>query len=633
MIVEFFRKIKGNYFCLSTKDENKKWKDYYFSREDLRKIPQFLKDHADKDIYWCPHGFKKAGSRKKDNAMLDSWAWADLDEADPEKIPLEPTIAIQSSPGRYVGLWKLDGTVTEELNKAITQFVGADPSGYDIGQVLRVPGTRNYKYKKTPKVTVLWDDGISYRIEKLTQRVGHLIGKKKKAGTSVHSAQGVMDKYTELLSTEVRKSLTNPKIFEDTDRSEVLWKIVNAMFEAGASEEETAALVEHTPWNKFQGKANSRDKLMADIKRCLSKREDDEEEVSNGEPARLIDRTQLPTYQGTIRGEVETDLKWFSEGRIPAEGFFWFDGDGGVGKSMLVQLICAHLCEGKPLPGSRPTDITGPLRVLYMDTENSRTSTVIPRMRLSGLTDKGEDRFYLYTPHADRFEGYNILDDNDFHLIRQSILEAKIDVVVLDVVSNFMDGKDVNENNSATAVAVCTRLNRLCSELGVVIMGIRHINKKSEGATGSRGMGSVRWRNAPRAVISVGFHPEERSQRLMTVTKSNESEVMNALIFEICSKRTISGKKKSYARFVGEADQTYEKEIFNIERAPSGGSLESAMAALKQILRSGAVSIEKVRVMMKKKNFTDKDVDEAVEELDLVITGTRTKYWQLPDTD
>ena len=101
-----------------------------------------------KNVYWCPHGFSKP-RRKKQYAVLPALLWSDMDEAHPN-LQFKPTIAIESSPDRYVGIWECDATVSEGLNRRLTYHIGADKGGWDLTQVLRTPGTLNYKYDPPP---------------------------------------------------------------------------------------------------------------------------------------------------------------------------------------------------------------------------------------------------------------------------------------------------------------------------------------------------------------------------------------------------------------------------------------------------------------------------------------------------
>lgn len=118
------------------------------------------------DIYFCPNLFQRP-RRRKELVYPSCWLYADLDKVKPPRsadfttdVCLEPTIAWESSPGRYQALWHIDKHLSREeheaLNKKLTYALGADKGGWDITQVLRVPGTINHKYAEKPEVKLLW---------------------------------------------------------------------------------------------------------------------------------------------------------------------------------------------------------------------------------------------------------------------------------------------------------------------------------------------------------------------------------------------------------------------------------------------------------------------------------------------
>jgi hypothetical protein len=104
-----------------------------------------------------------------------------MDERDPRGIELKPTIAIESSPGRHVGLWLTDDVVTEELNERLAKYLGDKEGGWDLTQVLRLPGTINHKYAALPRVRVLWRDGPEYSVRDLSRSLPKL--ERRKAAT------------------------------------------------------------------------------------------------------------------------------------------------------------------------------------------------------------------------------------------------------------------------------------------------------------------------------------------------------------------------------------------------------------------------------------------------------------------
>lgn len=143
---------------LSLRSGPSSWRDFAFKFPD-ESIE--LPDATLGDVYFCPNLFSRP-RRRKGLVLPSRWLYADLDEVEPVKsdAELSPTIAWESSPGRYQALWEIDRALKEEahskLNRQLTYALGADKGGWDITQVLRVPGTVNHKYDEKPEVKLLW---------------------------------------------------------------------------------------------------------------------------------------------------------------------------------------------------------------------------------------------------------------------------------------------------------------------------------------------------------------------------------------------------------------------------------------------------------------------------------------------
>jgi uncharacterized protein DUF3987/DNA primase RepB-like protein len=104
------------------------------------------------NVYFCVN-IMSVPRRKKENAIPQNLVWADLDTCAPDKLEIPPHCVIESSPNRYQAIWRLDRKVdpliAENYSKRIAYMyaeLGADKSGHDLTQLLRVPDTYNFKY-------------------------------------------------------------------------------------------------------------------------------------------------------------------------------------------------------------------------------------------------------------------------------------------------------------------------------------------------------------------------------------------------------------------------------------------------------------------------------------------------------
>jgi hypothetical protein len=118
-----------------------------------------------RESYFCAHLLTEK-RRIKENAAPFRALYVDGDGAFPgEGLPL-PTAIIESSPGRLQMWWRLDSEVPpetgEDLNRRLAYAMGADKSGWDLTQLLRVPGTKNHKYWERPTVRFIGVEEESY---------------------------------------------------------------------------------------------------------------------------------------------------------------------------------------------------------------------------------------------------------------------------------------------------------------------------------------------------------------------------------------------------------------------------------------------------------------------------------------
>ena len=121
------------------------------------------------NAYFCAHLLTTAripkgrkSARVKENAAALTSLYAELDGPPLPTGEHEPSCVVESSPGHYHAYWPLTDAVPpeigERLNKRLAAAIGADASGFDLTQLLRVPGTRNYKYPDAPTVRLVQED-------------------------------------------------------------------------------------------------------------------------------------------------------------------------------------------------------------------------------------------------------------------------------------------------------------------------------------------------------------------------------------------------------------------------------------------------------------------------------------------
>ncbi|MGE0539173.1 MAG: DNA-primase RepB domain-containing protein [Dehalococcoidia bacterium] len=120
---------------------------------------------AGRDVYQCAHLLTRPRRRKQYAAPLRS-LYVDLDRAELPAGAPAPSVVVESSPGRWQCYWPLTEPVDphrgEDLNRRLAYAFGADRSGWDLTQLLRLPATPNRKYLEAPPVRLLQHSDVRF---------------------------------------------------------------------------------------------------------------------------------------------------------------------------------------------------------------------------------------------------------------------------------------------------------------------------------------------------------------------------------------------------------------------------------------------------------------------------------------
>lgn len=628
LITKIWKNQPGKFFCISTKSKTKGWKDHFFSRGDFDDIKEFLEDNADKDLYFCPHGFTKA-RRLKEYAEIPKMLWADLDECDPRELKeLMPTIAWESSPGRFCGIWYLDTFMTEELNQKLSYKIGADRGGWDLTQVLRIPGTLNYKYESTPKVRTLWSDGPEYAtrdIEKHLPKEKVSLDKKVIKG---NIANELYRKYEKKFSGWLRRELINGKP-KPGKRSEVIWKLSHELIEAGCSRDEAFELLRVSPWNKFKDRRDGEEQLRRELNKALAQklkvvktREDDafeaEEDVEPDEGYTFLAKSMM---------EVQAEnLDWLWYPYLARGELTILEGDPGLGKSYMAQMVAKSIVDGDKLPSPKRIPLK-PDKIAYFDMENSAGTVTKKRLVNNGCVN-------LQNYYQEE-EPFSIDDESSLENVYEAIEKLKPALVVFDTVNTYIGKADTHKSAEVqqafkTFVEIARRFN--CS-----VLVLRHLNKSSGDRAIYRGQGSIAFTGLARVVMTVGEHPEEYGTRVMAITKINVTKPPRALTFRIESlPDTLKEQDRSKFEWGEWVDLSCEDILKGGAPIDMSNRGEEIMDFLGELLAAGPMQATAVVRAGEARGISKKSIYKYAAEMGLVterkgFSGDKGSMWALPN--
>lgn len=227
--------------------------------------------------------------RKKDNTIPQNLLWADLDSCRPDQLEIPPQCVIESSPNRYQAVWRLDRKVdpfiAENYSKRLAYHyakLGVDTSGYDLTQLLRVPGTFNFKYlmDEAPKVRLLAnvDDVLPVEVfDALPQATDSDVDVPNidvPDIANLPTIEMILYRLRDQLEASGLASAFARYYSEEppSDWSAHLWRLILICFEVGMTAEETFVVTKHSKSNKYErdGRPDShlwREILKAELER------------------------------------------------------------------------------------------------------------------------------------------------------------------------------------------------------------------------------------------------------------------------------------------------------------------------------------------------------------------------------
>lgn len=613
LITRLWKAQGGKYFCISTKSASKKWHDEFFSKSEFKEVQEYIDDNRDKDLYFCPLGFTKR-SRMKEYACLPKMLWSDMDEANPSKVKVKPSIAIESSPGRFVGLWLTDKPVTEELNRRLTYFIEADPSGWDLAQVLRIPGTKNYKYISQPRVRTLWIDGPEYDLKELEKKLPELDDAEDEDGGS---AADILHEYENKLPQWVRREILNGKPTEGK-RSEMFWKLGSTLLEAGMTRSEAFTLLKASPWNKFSGRRNEDEQIRRELDKSARRH------LKSG--GKTEEPSKYKFLQESMEEVEEENLDWIWYPYLARGELSILEGDPGLGKSYLAEMAGGHFVDGIRLPSVKKLPkVKG--KVAYFDIENSAGTVTKKR-----LTENGFENLRDYYQDEQPFT-----IDNDEHKIAvmDAIEKLKPILVVFDTLNTYIGKADIHKSSESQQALGWFR--EIAQRFNCSVLVLRHLTKGTKTAAIYRGQGSIAFAGLARVVMTVGVVPDDPDTRAMTVTKINVTKPPKALTFYIEElPDTVKSQDRSRFKWGEFVDLTSDEMLSAApEKDTSKGE---AQGLLRDMLSDGAVSVEKLERAAEARSISIRTLHRAADEIGVVKKQSgfgkeKVSLWSLKATE
>ena len=328
-------------------------------------------------------------------------------------------------------------------------------------------------------------------------------------------------------------------------------------------------------------------------------------------------------------------VKWLWQNRVPLGSFGLNAGREGIGKSMLSYTLAADLTRGR-VEGIFKGQ---PRSVIVCATEDSWAHTITPRLRAAGADLSKIFRVDVIT------KGVNVelMLPSDVEALT-ALIAARGDValVLLDPLIARLASK-LDTHKDAEVRQALEPISKMADEVGVVVLGIIHVNKGTSRDPLNMVMGSRAFAAVARFVIFVAVDPDDEDRRLVGQVKNNlgrmDLPTLSFTITEQLVATTAAGDEIKTGQLVWGADD--ERSIRDVlgeaaakEREKKETPRGNASTWLEGYLGefSGAAPKEEVIEAAGKAGHSKRTIERAAQELGVVgKPAGRKTMWSLPE--
>ncbi len=289
--------------------DRQKWYTY---PAELDKIVTEVEHNVTKDVYLTTVTYSQ-DKREPRWALQAQCIWVDADTCAPENFRVPPSYVVQSSPGRWQCYWILDAPVRAATASAISKQIvyahrdkGADLSSWPTNKIMRIPGTSNTNWgfpfrvrgEDHHKVYKLEDLQAAYPLseEHVSTDNMHIdVPEYERADFFAAQAKLPADFPLDLLTRE-------PDIGPEGNRSEMRWRLVSELVEAGLTDAEVLAIAWQAPASSKWREDPRGDKMLRwEIAKERQRYEDGTGRVLPPDPALVEAAMHEPVHEAPPR--------------------------------------------------------------------------------------------------------------------------------------------------------------------------------------------------------------------------------------------------------------------------------------------------------------------------------------------
>lgn len=231
-------------------------------------------------------------------------------------------------------------------------------------------------------------------------------------------------------------------------------------------------------------------------------------------------------------------LDWLIDNWVPRRSLTLLAGREGLGKSTIACGIAAQATRGEL---NAP-----PMNVAYLNTEDSRSITVKPRLQAAGAD---LDRMFFIDVTTETGNTGALSLPGDTSLLARALADKGVKLVILDAAKSAMHAS-LDGYRDDDVRQFLEPLAAMSDEHDMAVIGLVHFGKRESADTGKLILGSVAWSQIARSVLSVAVNDE--GTLVCTNTKGNlaPAQISREAMIESVTVGTDDGKATEVGRIV-----------------------------------------------------------------------------------
>lgn len=290
----------------------------WFKWPDQEKImDQFVENHTQNDVYFSPFLYSEPPSltdsrhATKLHVVSCSVIWADGDDLPYDNLRIKPHLYVQTSQNHWQGYWLLEDENLylpehwESFSRSLYEAHKGDgiDAGWPLAKKMRVPGTTNTKSEQPFQVT--WEvrngevvTGDEFSAVYPANWEDSEAALSEPVPTELPAPMAVLGR---LQDARITQQFVRDDYAVMSDRSGAVYHLACLLWEAGASLEETFAVIRGTAYYKYEGRSEGTQ--WAQLLRDRAKWEEGRSHLGVSLPKRVESDAEAAS-------EVRQDSRW-----------------------------------------------------------------------------------------------------------------------------------------------------------------------------------------------------------------------------------------------------------------------------------------------------------------------------------